>query len=115
MAHHTKSSTRILHCHEYSEIKVFFSIEVALLRRTLLLVSPRRVRKCAFIVCCGVVCVVCTYQLQTELYIYIYVCVCVCVCQYKHSYCTHFNMVTIEGIMKVKKENVHKLWNFHSE
>ena len=78
-------------------------------------------------VCCGVVCVVCTCkstfteycctQLQTEVYtyIYIYICVCVCVCEYKHSYCTHFNMVTIEGIMKVMKEDVHKLCTFHSE
>jgi hypothetical protein len=39
----------------------------------------------------------------------------VCVCEYKHSYCTHFNMAKIEDIINVLKVDVHTLWKFHSE
>jgi hypothetical protein len=38
-----------------------------------------------------------------------------CMCEYKNSYCTPFYMFTLEDIMNVLEEDVHKLWKFHSE
>jgi hypothetical protein len=32
--------------------------------------------------------------------------------EHQHSCCTLFNKVTVEGIMNVLEEDVHKLWNF---
>jgi hypothetical protein len=37
------------------------------------------------------------------------------VCEYSDSYCTHFEIFTIEGTINTVEEAVHKLWKFHSE
>jgi len=38
-----------------------------------------------------------------------------CAFEYKHLYCTPVYMFTLEGIMHVHEEEVHKLWKCHSE